>query len=191
MIQASTSVAPAAPNAPDTSAQSNPKPESSGFSFHDLLEIVNPLQHIPIVSTIYRALTGDKPKTFDKVAGDLLYGGPIGFVASLADSVFEKVTGKDFGSTVLAFFTGSGGSAPTNVASKAGPAPTTATTQSPKQAGAAFVPASLPQTQDMTSLWNSLSLKGIDATTAQQAALAYQRAINLSSPQLFTGPPTS
>ena len=29
------------------------------FSFHDLLDIVNPLQHLPVIGTIYRAITGD------------------------------------------------------------------------------------------------------------------------------------
>src|ERR1700749_822231 len=80
-----------------------PDPDGdSGFSFHDLLDIVNPLQHIPVVSTLYRHLTGDTPKAFPKIAGDLLYGGVEGFVGSLADTVFEKVTGKSFGDTVLA-----------------------------------------------------------------------------------------
>ncbi|HEY4123659.1 MAG TPA: hypothetical protein VGM36_03540, partial [Rhizomicrobium sp.] len=37
------------------------------------------------------------------VAGDTLYGGPIGLVSSLADLAFEKITGKDFGDTVMAF----------------------------------------------------------------------------------------
>ena len=31
-----------------------------GFGFDDVLDAINPLQHIPIVSTIYRAITGDK-----------------------------------------------------------------------------------------------------------------------------------
>ncbi|MGQ3031076.1 MAG: hypothetical protein ACT60Q_22290, partial [Ferrovibrionaceae bacterium] len=30
-----------------------------GFSFKTVLDTINPLQHIPIVSTIYRELTGD------------------------------------------------------------------------------------------------------------------------------------
>ena len=33
----------------------------NGFSFHDLLDTINPLQHLPVVSTIYRAITGDRP----------------------------------------------------------------------------------------------------------------------------------
>src|SRR3546814_15608721 len=31
----------------------------AGFSFGDFLDIINPIQHIPIVPTIYRAITGD------------------------------------------------------------------------------------------------------------------------------------
>ena len=29
------------------------------FSFHNLLDIVNPLQHLPVIGTLYRAITGD------------------------------------------------------------------------------------------------------------------------------------
>ena len=73
----------------------------TGFSFDDLVDIVNPLQHIPIVGTIYRAITGDTIKDFPKIAGDTLYGGPEGFLSSLADTVFTKITGKSVGDTVL------------------------------------------------------------------------------------------
>jgi hypothetical protein len=76
----------------------------SGKSFWDnMLDIVNPLQHLPVVGTIYRSITGDKMGDFEKVAGDTLYGGPLGFVSSLADLGFEKITGKDFGDTVMGF----------------------------------------------------------------------------------------
>ena len=54
------------------------KPASSGtfdFSFHDLLSIINPLQHLPVIGTLYRAITGDKIGAIEKVAGDTLYGG--------------------------------------------------------------------------------------------------------------------
>ena len=76
----------------------------SGESFFDnVLDIVNPLQHLPVVGTVYRAITGDKIGDVEKVAGDALYGGPIGLVSSLADLAFEKITGKDFGDTVMAW----------------------------------------------------------------------------------------
>lgn len=78
------------------------KPTPSGFSFGDLLDIVNPLQHIPVVSTVYRHLTGDKIATPEKIAGDTLYGGVTGFLCSVGDAIFTEATGKSLGDTVYA-----------------------------------------------------------------------------------------
>jgi hypothetical protein len=91
--------AAAPPTRPDAAASS----DDSGYSFDDLLDVVNPLQHIPVVSTLYRAITGDTIKTLPKIAGDTLYGGLTGFAGSVADSIFEKITGKSVGDTVLAY----------------------------------------------------------------------------------------
>lgn len=79
------------------------KTDSGNSFFDDVLDVVNPLQHLPVVGTVYRAITGDKIGDVEKVAGDTLYGGPIGLVTSLADVAFEKITGKNFGDTVMAF----------------------------------------------------------------------------------------
>jgi hypothetical protein len=76
------------------------------FTFHDLLSIVNPLQHLPVIGTLYRKLTGDKIGIPEKIMGDTLYGGAMGFVSSVADAAFEKITGKNFGDTVLSLVTG-------------------------------------------------------------------------------------
>lgn len=76
----------------------------SGFS--DLLDAINPLQHIPIVSNIYRELTGDKISTGAQLAGDTLFGGPLGFIASLVNSIFEQETGSNVTSHVVAAVTG-------------------------------------------------------------------------------------
>jgi hypothetical protein len=72
------------------------------FSFWDLLDIINPLQHIPGVNTVYRELTGDTIKTPIKMIGATVLGGPIGFAAAMADSIVEKTTGKDFGAHAMA-----------------------------------------------------------------------------------------
>ena len=89
---------------------SQPPPASSapGFdiSFDDLVDVVNPLQHIPIVSTLYRKYSGDQIKPLEKIAGDTLYGGMTGLASSLADFAFEKITGKNFGDMVLGCITG-------------------------------------------------------------------------------------
>jgi hypothetical protein len=77
-----------------------------GPSFSDLLDTINPLHHIPIVSSIYENLTGDTQSTAAKLAGGALFGGPIGFITSLADSIFQQATGKDMGGTMIAALTG-------------------------------------------------------------------------------------
>jgi len=73
------------------------------FTFDDLISIVNPLQHIPVVSTIYRSLTGETIKPFERILGDTLYGGVWGGVSAVANVIYQDVTGKDFGQTVLDF----------------------------------------------------------------------------------------
>ncbi|HEY4113042.1 MAG TPA: hypothetical protein VGM17_03185 [Rhizomicrobium sp.] len=80
--------------------------KDDGLSFDDLLDVVNPLQHFPIVSTLYRHYAHDEIKPLPKIAGDALYGGLPGLISSVADFAFEKITGKNFGDTVLAMITG-------------------------------------------------------------------------------------
>ncbi len=72
------------------------------FAFGDLLDIVNPLQHIPVISSLYRNLTGDEISGPAKIMGGLLYGGPVGFVAALAVTIAEQEAGQDLGEAALA-----------------------------------------------------------------------------------------
>ncbi len=83
------------------------------MSFGDFLDIINPLQHIPIVNTIYREITGDTIKPSSKVIGGILFGGPLGGIASIANAVVEQAQGKDIGGQVMASlgFGGDGGGA--------------------------------------------------------------------------------
>ena len=81
-----------------------------GLTFGDFLDIINPLQHLPIVSTVYRALTGDEISTGARLAGDTLYGGPIGLLAGIANSAMIEATGRDIGENALAML-GIGGDA--------------------------------------------------------------------------------
>ncbi len=77
----------------------------SGLGFGDLLDAINPLQHLPIVGTLYRALTGDTISETARMAGGALYGGPAGLVGALANLMVEKETGRDIGGTALAWVT--------------------------------------------------------------------------------------
>ncbi len=85
------------------SAQSsNPMFGKDGFTFGDFLDIINPLQHIPIVSSVYRAMTGDKIDPGARLVGGGLFGGPIGLAASIVSGIVEESTGKDPGEHALA-----------------------------------------------------------------------------------------
>ncbi len=66
-------------------------------SFHDVLHALNPLQYLPGVGTIYRAMTGDTlPEPVQAmgsmIAGGLI-GGPVGVAVSALGSVLQHVTG--------------------------------------------------------------------------------------------------
>jgi hypothetical protein len=49
-----------------------------GLTFRDVLDLVNPLQHIPVVGNLYRELTQDTIDPAVRVAGGALFGGPFG-----------------------------------------------------------------------------------------------------------------
>lgn len=80
--------------------------DGEGFGFFDfikmVIDIVNPLQHLPVISTIYRHVTGDDINAVARVAGGALFGGPIGAVASVANVAVEGATGKDIGENLIA-----------------------------------------------------------------------------------------
>ncbi len=74
-------------------------PASDDLTFGEVLSDLNPLQYLPVVGTIYRAVTGDTiPKPL-REAGSLavsgLIGGPIGIATNLAALALEKLTGID------------------------------------------------------------------------------------------------
>ncbi|MDX1484781.1 MAG: hypothetical protein R3229_09885 [Alphaproteobacteria bacterium] len=73
-----------------------------GLTFDDILDIVNPLHHLPVVGALYRAVTGDTISPAAKIAGGAVFGGALGFAASLADTVLEEASGKDAAGHVLA-----------------------------------------------------------------------------------------
>jgi len=173
------------------SATLDAKPDD-GFSFDDLLDVVNPLQHIPIVSTAYRAITGDKIGDAAKIIGGGLYGGLIGLGSSIADVAFKDMTGKDFGDTVLAMFEGDDDK-PVAVAS-AEPAATPATAPVATQVPTTLVsakpapvtPAPVTPAQatsvsslDTSALMDALTRDGVDADVSLRALSAYRQTVGL------------
>lgn len=92
-----------------------------GPTFAEFLDIINPLQHIPVVSTLYRAITGDDIGTGPRVAGGMLFGGPIGALVAGVTALFEEASGGDIGEHIAELiddFTGGGddGGAAPNIA---------------------------------------------------------------------------
>ena len=103
--------APSSATAPNKPAAASPQASSGehsllwkgeDFSFDDVLDVINPLQHIPIVGTIYRAVTGDKPGHLSQLLGDTLFGGIAGAASSVVNIAVEEITGKDLGEQALA-----------------------------------------------------------------------------------------
>src|SRR6185437_8224833 len=75
------------------------EPADDGPSFHDILSALNPLQYVPVVGTIYRAITGDTIPEGIRVVGSFIFsaltGGPLGMILNAAAVVAEKATGID------------------------------------------------------------------------------------------------
>ena len=165
-------------------------PPSHHFNFHELLSELNPLQYLPVVGTIYRAVTGDTIPETAREAGSLvvsgLLGGPIGVVTNIAMLAVEKMTGIDpekIGGEILASL---GIGSQTQAAAPAVPAKMAAVAAGP--VSTAWSPAQLSAygvTQTAGGLKRG-ALEGADVLndmelsriTAQQAAQSY--AANLS-----------
>jgi hypothetical protein len=170
---------------PASDGASQPAQQHEGF-FHHLLDVVNPLQHLPIIGTIYRAITGERLDAVEKIAGDTLYGGLWGAVSSIADVAFEGLTGKSFEDTAIALFKSDD---KVRVASAKVAAPAIAADVSLPSSDLPSLPSSsvvaandLPNGFDVTALTNALSAKGVDSDTASRALYAYRRSMGMNAP---------
>jgi hypothetical protein len=74
--------------------------------FADLLDIVNPLQQLPGISTAYRELSGDTISSGARLLGGTLFGGPFGFLVALANEIIQSDSGKDIGGSLFAAASG-------------------------------------------------------------------------------------
>jgi len=154
--------------------------DGEGF-FHHIWEVINPLQHLPVVSTLYRAITGEHIGAVEKIAGDALYGGMWGAITAAADVAFESITGKSAEDTVLAWFKhddANTGLADAKVRPRMAvnvPLPSADMPLLPVDAG--------PDSLELAALTRSLSAKGVDGETATRALYAYRRAMGMVTQQ--------
>lgn len=93
----------AAPSTPGALARDwETETVEADFSWDDLIDVVNPLHHIPVVGSLYRTLTGDTISSTARVAGATLYGGPLGMVAGAANVIIAEANGADLSDTIVA-----------------------------------------------------------------------------------------
>lgn len=80
-------------------AAARPADAETGTSFTDVLSALNPLQYLPVVGTIYRAVTGDRVAEPMRIMGSIvasgLMGGPLGLALSAGSALVQHLTGID------------------------------------------------------------------------------------------------
>lgn len=84
-------------DASSAKAASNEAGDDDGISFTDVLSMLNPLQYLPVLGSIYRAATGDTipeaVRDIGSLAVSAVTGGPIGVAISAAALALEKIVG--------------------------------------------------------------------------------------------------
>jgi len=139
--------------------------DSRSEFFENLLDIVNPLQHIPVVSTIYRAITGDEIAAPARLIGGALFGGPVGFASATANMLLEEASGNDLASHALALVGGLG--------------------DAPEIAAAAFTPPAQLAAIDLVAAGGGIEivpeLANVAAPAAAVTPAAPQAAANLAT----------
>jgi hypothetical protein len=146
-------------------------PAAHKSAFDTLLSELNPLQYLPVIGTIYRALTGDTISEEARTVGSLvvsgLTGGPVGVAINVAELAVEKVTGLDpekISQGLLADI-GIGHRAPKPTPKiSAAPAKTPATTALAAQAPAPTPPAP-------AAGWSAAQLAAYGVTTGARGTL--------------------
>jgi hypothetical protein len=91
-----------APSATTTLVNTVGAVDGEGLSFSDVLDTINPLQHLPIVSTLYREATGADIKTLPNLIGGAIFGGIFGLIGAAVDSVVKEASGATIGHHLLA-----------------------------------------------------------------------------------------
>ncbi len=76
------------------------------LSFDDFIDLINPLHHLPFIGPLYREITGDKINPAVQVVGGAIFGGPVGMVSAVTQSIAEEATGKSLTGHALAVLFG-------------------------------------------------------------------------------------
>ena len=78
-----------------------------GFTFADVIDMLNPLQHLPVVSKYYREISGDDCSEGSKLIGDLgfasFFGGALGLAGVTANTALRHNTDQDVSEHLMDF----------------------------------------------------------------------------------------
>ncbi len=120
---------------------------ADGFTFGDVLDLINPLQHIPVVGAVYRAITGDEIAPGARIFGGALFGGVAGLAGAVVNAIVAETSGRDLGAQAIAFLDGEEGGAadaPRALAAADAPAPPDGPEDGPRPLRRAFAAADAP-----------------------------------------------
>jgi hypothetical protein len=145
--------------------------DTSEINNSDVGKALNPLHQIPFVSQLYEAATGETGSSAAKLIGGALIGGPIGFLASLADVIFTQETGKGVLSSAYAALSGDSSTQLASNAAGAQAAHLSAGVERPLVVASAIAPAAISASTQKDN--DILSLYGGQAASAHQS---YQKA---------------
>ena len=76
-------------------------PKEQAFGVGDMIDMVNPLHHLPLIGPLYRGITGDEINPAGRVIGGSVFGGILGGATSMANIISEEETGRDLPGLVL------------------------------------------------------------------------------------------
>jgi len=81
--------------AENLAASSGKDSKDSSFGIADVVDMINPLQHIPLVSNLYQSVTGDTMGGLAQIVGGAIFGGPIGALASAGMVAYQSAKAQE------------------------------------------------------------------------------------------------
>ena len=172
---------------------------ADGFGFDDLVDIVNPLQHVPLLSALYRWATGDKISQGASLVGDVMFGGalfagPLALIGPTMNAALtEAMGGQQVSDRVMTAVLGPSPAdeTPINLAEKMPPIPLA---DEPRAEAVEPNPAaSVPPVTGEEPALKAATPAPLDADFAQRLddGLAKYRAFALDKPKAFPLRPLS
>ena len=137
------------------------------------IDVLNPLQHIPGVGHLYRAVTGDEISPLARLAGGGLIAGPVGIAAAGGIMAAEKLL-PAAGTAVIAAVASRGrdtseaqSPAPVLEQAPTGPGPLQA---GPSPFASPFIP---PRPEDLSPSAQAALIRSFEGTTAEQLRASF------------------